>query len=173
MKRFNRLKENSERQLNKLRNKIKEFCTKEVENFKRTSQKFWSWRIQWIQWRMHSSWGNRADQTEERISDLEDKYLEVTQLEEERELRFLKSEDTLWEPLDKIQNTNITITGLPEREEREKGAESVFREIIAKNFPTLGKELEIQVQEPYRTNLSQCKKIFSEAHYNETVKNQW
>ena len=60
--------------------------------------------------------------------------------------------------MDKIRSTYITITGLAEREERVKGAESIFREILADNFPTLGKELEIQVQEPYRTNLSQCKK---------------
>lgn len=28
--------------------------------------------------------------------------------------------------------------GIPEREEREKGAESIFKNIIAKNFPNLG-----------------------------------
>ncbi|GAA8895910.1 hypothetical protein BTM182_16150 [Helicobacter pylori] len=33
----------------------------------------------------------------------------------------------------------------------EKGAESLFKEIIAKNFPNLGKQLELQVKEAKRT----------------------
>ena len=33
--------------------------------------------------------------------------------------------------------------GVPEGEEREKGSESLFKEIIAENFPNLGKELDI------------------------------
>ena len=35
--------------------------------------------------------------------------------------------------------------------EEENGAESLFKEIIAENFPNLGKELEIQVKEANRT----------------------
>ena len=35
---------------------------------------------------------------------------------------------------------NFRITGIPE-EDREKGAESLFKEIIAENFPDVGKEL--------------------------------
>lgn len=35
---------------------------------------------------------------------------------------------------------------IPE-EVREKGAESIFKEIIAEKFPNLGKELDIQVHE--------------------------
>ena len=36
-------------------------------------------------------------------------------------------------------------------ERREKAAESLFKEIIAENFPNLGKKLELQVNEPNRT----------------------
>ena len=43
------------------------------------------------------------------------------------------------------------MTGIPEGEEKENGAESLFKEIIAENFPNLGKELEIQVKEANRT----------------------
>ena len=32
------------------------------------------------------------------------------------------------------------IIGLPEGEEREKGTEKIFEEIIAKTFPNIGKE---------------------------------
>ena len=34
--------------------------------------------------------------------------------------------------------------GIPEGEERQKGAESLIKEIIAENFPNPGKELVIQ-----------------------------
>ena len=38
------------------------------------------------------------------------------------------------------------------RKESEKGAECIFREIIAENFPNLGKKLDIQVHEAKRTS---------------------
>ena len=42
----------------------------------------------------------------------------MTQVEEERELRFLKSGETLWEQSDYIRKANIRIIGLQEEEER-------------------------------------------------------
>ena len=38
-----------------------------------------------------------------------------------------------------------------EEEEREKGIESVFEEVIAENFPNLGKEIVIQAMEVHRS----------------------
>ena len=53
-------------------------------------------------------------------------------------------------------NNNNRIIGLPDGEEREKGPEKIFEEIIVKNFPNMGKEIATQVQEvqrvPYRIN---------------------
>jgi len=37
-----------------------------------------------------------------------------------------------------------------QKKEREKGTEKKFKEIIAKNFPNLGKEIGTQVQEAQR-----------------------
>lgn len=45
-----------------------------------------------------------------------------------------------------IKPANFHIIGIP-KEEREKGAENLFEEIIAKNIPNLTKEKDIQVQE--------------------------
>ena len=66
------------------------------------------------------------------------------------------NEDTprvLW---DNIKHNNIRIIGVPEGEERGKGPEKIFEEIIVKNFPNMGKEIATQVQEaqrvPYRIN---------------------
>ena len=59
----------------------------------------------------------------------------------------------LW---DNIKCTNIRIIRVPERQEREKGPEKIFEEIIVENFPNMGKETATQVQEaqrvPYRIN---------------------
>ena len=45
---------------------------------------------------------------------------------------------------------------MPEGEEREKGTEKIFQEIIAENFPNMGNEPLIQIQEaqqvPYKIN---------------------
>ena len=46
---------------------------------------------------------------------------------------------------------NIHIIGIQEKEEREKGAEGVLEQIIAENFPDLGKEKGIEIQEAQRT----------------------
>ena len=45
-----------------------------------------------------------------------------------------------------MRKCHIRIVGIQEEEE-ENGAESVFKEIIAENFPNLGKEREIRVEE--------------------------
>ena len=46
--------------------------------------------------------------------------------------------------------------GVPEEEEKKKGTEKIFEEIIVENFPHMGKEIVNQVQEaqrvPYRIN---------------------
>ena len=50
-----------------------------------------------------------------------------------------------------IRKCNIRIISIQEGEEREKGAESLFKEIIAEKFPNLGKELDLQLYEANRT----------------------
>ena len=67
----------------------------------------------------------------------------MIQMEEESELKFLKSEEILQELSGSIRKAKIRIMGIPEGEEREKAAEGVFKEIIAENFPNLWKELNI------------------------------
>ena len=75
----------------------------------------------------------------ERISELKTRNVEMVQVEAERELRFWKNETILQEISHSIRKSNIRIIGLAEGEEREKGAESLVKEIVAENFPNLGK----------------------------------
>lgn len=60
--------------------------------------------------------------------------------------RILKSGNTLRDLSDKIKRNKIHIIGIPE-EEREKGPEKLFDEIMAENIPNLKKEIYIQAQE--------------------------
>ena len=99
---------------------------------------------------------SRITEAEERISDLEDKIVEITTAEQNKEKRMKRIEDSLRELWDNVKCTNIPIIGVPEEEEKEKGNEIIFEEIIVENFPNMGKEIVDQVQEaqrvPYRIN---------------------
>ena len=67
-----------------------------------------------------------------------------------------RTEENLRDLWDNIKHTNIRITGVPEEEEKKKGTEKIFEEIIVENFPNMGKEIVNQIQEaqrvPYRIN---------------------
>ena len=76
--------------------------------------------------------------------------VEFTAAEQNKEKRMKRNEDTLRDLWDNIKRNNICIIGVPEREEREKRPEKIFEEIIVKNFPNMGKEIVIQVQEVQR-----------------------
>ena len=60
-----------------------------------------------------------------------------------------RNEDNKTDLLDNIKCTNICIIIIPE-EERQKGSEKIFEEIIDENFPNMGKEIVNQVQEAQR-----------------------
>ena len=65
-----------------------------------------------------------------------------------------RNENSLRDLWDNIKCNNIHIIGVSEEEDREKGPEKIFEEIIVENFPNTGKEIATQAQEaqrvPYR-----------------------
>ena len=73
--------------------------------------------------------------------------MEIIEVEDKKEKRIKRNEESLRHLWNNIMQTNLHITGIPEREEREKGSESIFEDIVAENFPNSGKETDIQVQE--------------------------
>ena len=87
---------------------------------------------------------------------MEDKIVEITTAEQNKGKRMKRIEDSLRDLWDNIKRTNIRIIGVPEEEEKKKGTEKIFEEIIVENFPNTGKEIVNQVQEaqrvPYRRN---------------------
>ena len=84
---------------------------------------------------------SRITEVEEQITDLEDKIVEITTIEENNEKRMKRNEDSLRDLWDNIKCNNVRIIGVPEGEEREKGSEKIFKEIIVENFPNMGKEI--------------------------------
>ena len=80
--------------------------------------------------------------------------VKITSEEQKKVERMKRAEDSLRDLWD-IKDTNIRIIGVPE-EEKKKGYEKIFEEIIVENFPNMEKEIAHQVQGtqrvPYRIN---------------------
>ena len=93
---------------------------------------------------------SRRMETQDRISEVEDKMVEINEAERKKEKRTKRNEDNLSDLWDNVKHPNIRIIGVPKEEDRKKGHEKVLEEIIAENFPKLGKEIVTQVQETQR-----------------------
>ena len=82
--------------------------------------------------------------------------VEITSEEQNKVKRMQRTEDSLRDLWDNIKCTNIQIIGVPEEEEKKKGYEKFFEEIIIENFPNMEKEIVNQLQEaqrvPYKIN---------------------
>ena len=72
---------------------------------------------------------SRITEAEEQISDLEDKIVEISTAEQNKEKRMKRIEDSLRDLWDNIKRTNIQIIGVPEEEEKKKGTEKIFQEL--------------------------------------------
>ena len=77
---------------------------------------------------------SRITEAEEQRSELEYKMVEITAREHNKEKRTKRIEDSLRDLWDNIKSTNIQIIGVPE-EEKKKGTEEIFEEIIVKTSP--------------------------------------
>ena len=72
--------------------------------------------------------------------------VEITSEEQNEAKRMKRSEDSLRDLWDNIKCTNIQIVGVPEEEEKKKGYEKIFEEIIVGNFPNMEKKIVNQSQ---------------------------
>ena len=73
--------------------------------------------------------------------------VEITSEEQNKVKGMKRTEDSLRDLWDNIKRTNSRIIGVPEEEEKKKGQEKIFQEIIVENFPNMEKEIANQVQE--------------------------
>ena len=81
--------------------------------------------------------------------------------------RIKKKEWKNWEPsqrlLEQIRHINIWIIGVTE-EEKKKGSENVFEEIIVKNFVNIGKEIATPVQKSQSPTQDKSKEKHPKTH---------
>ena len=73
--------------------------------------------------------------------------VEISSEKQNKVIRMKRTEDSLRDLWDNIKRTNIRIIGVPEEEEKKKGYEKFFEEIIVENFPNMEKEIVNQAQE--------------------------
>ena len=79
------------------------------------------------------------------MNDVKDKLKTRKEAEEKREKQLKDHEERLREINDRRKN--LCIIGVPESAKRDRGPKSIFEQIIAENFPNLGREIGIQIQE--------------------------
>ena len=96
--------------------------------------------------------------------------MEITS-EEHNKVKIIKrAEDSLRDHWDHIKCTNIRIIGVPEEEEKKKGYEKIFEEIMAENFPNMEKEIVNQFQEAQSPIQDKPKEKHTKTHTNQTNK---
>uniref|UniRef100_A0A9L0TMW2 LINE-1 retrotransposable element ORF1 protein n=1 Tax=Equus caballus TaxID=9796 RepID=A0A9L0TMW2_HORSE len=144
------------KKLNEVERKIEKqaefwsYFTKEFEIIKKNQTELLEMKNTMDQIKQNTdSLNARVDTIEEQINIIEDRQAEWLQTEEERELRIKKNEENLQEIMDSMKSKNIRIIGIPENMEKENGAESVLNEIIEENFPNLGINREMCVEEGF------------------------
>ena len=70
-------------------------------------------------------------EAKDRISEVEDRMVEINETERKKEKRIKRNEDNL-------------------KEDKKKDHEKILEEIMVENFPKMGKEIATQVQETQR-----------------------
>ena len=73
--------------------------------------------------------------------------VEITSEKQYKIKRMKRTEESLRDLWYNIKNINIPIIEIPEEEEKKKGYEKIFEEIIVENIPNMEKETGIEVQE--------------------------
>ena len=93
---------------------------------------------------------SRKTEAKYRISEVEDRMMEINEAERKKEKRIKRNEKNLRDLRDNVKHSNIRFIGVPEEEDKKKGHEKILEKIIVENFPKMGKEIITQVQETQR-----------------------
>ena len=88
-------------------------------------------------------------EAEDKISEVEDRMVEINESERKKEKRIKRNEDNLRDLQDSVKGPNIRIIRVPE-EDKKKDYEKTLEDIIIENFPKMGQEIITQVQETQR-----------------------
>ena len=96
--------------------------------------------------------------------------MEITSEEQNKVKRMKRTEDSLRDLWDNTKLTNIQIIGVSEEEEKKKGYEKIFEEIIVENFPNMKKEIVNQVQKAQSPIQDKPKEKHAKTHTNQANK---
>ena len=96
--------------------------------------------------------------------------VEITSEEQNKVERIKRTEDSLRDLWDNIKHSNIQLIAVPEEEEKKKGYEKMFEEIIVENFPNMEKEIVDQVQQIQSLIQDKPKEKHAKTHTNQTNK---
>ena len=83
---------------------------------------------------------NRITEAEEWINNGNERMVDIIAAEQNTGKR-MENEDSLRDLQDNIKCTNTHVIGVPKGEEREKGPEKIFEDIIAEKFSNMGKKI--------------------------------
>ena len=117
---------NMTQNLGKRMEKIQETFNKDLEEIK-SKQRMMNHKINEMKNSLKGI--NSRTEAEKRISDLEDKIVEITTAEQNKERRMKRIEDSLRDLWDNIKCTNIRIIGVPEEEEKRKGLRKYLKRL--------------------------------------------
>ena len=79
-------------------------------------------------------------EAEDRISQVEDRIVEINESERKKEKRIKRNEKNLRDLWDNVKCPNILIIGVPEEEDIKKDHEKILEEIIVENFLKWGRK---------------------------------
>ena len=113
--------------------KMQEMINKDLEEIKK-SQSIMNNPITEIKNILEGT-NSRITKAEDRISEVEDRMVEKIEAERKKEKIIKRNEDNLRDLWDNVKCPNIRIIGVPEEEDKKKGHEKIFEEIIVENFP--------------------------------------
>ena len=111
---------------------------------------------------------SRITEAEDGINEVEDKKVEINEAERKKEKRIKRNEDNLRDLWDNVKRPNIW----SEEDDKKKGHEKIYEEIISENFPKMGKEIATQVQETQSLKQDKPKAKHPKTYINQINKDQ-
>ena len=138
------LQENPERQVNEITKTVYEQNEKNQQRernyLKRTRKKFWSWRTQRRKWKLHRECQQQNRPHRRRICELEERNLETTQTQKNKEERVKESEESLGELWDTAKEPIYELLEF-QKEKKGRGEKKTYlKEKWWRTYQTWGKK---------------------------------
>ena len=96
--------------------------------------------------------------------------VEITSEEQNKVKRMKTTEDSLRNLWENIKCTNIWIIGIAEEEEKKKGCEKMFEEIIVEIFPNGKSKSPVKSKRHKESHTGKTQEKHTKAHTNQTNK---